>query len=295
MSDYFFHILIQACITSTLAVSLNLLAGYGGLVSLGQLSFFAIGAYSAALVAPASSIGYALALPVAVAVAALGAIAQSSMTANLRDDEFAIATFAMHSVFWMLLMNWVDLTRGPMGIPGVPPFQAFGYSFEGPAAFLPIAVTLLTLSLFIIWQLSRHPFGMALRMLRDAEDLAAGFGRDVKSLRRSVMVLAAVIAACAGVGYASYVEYINPATFSPMESTLLLAIVIVGGLGTFWGPVIGASILTFVPEALRFVGFPTAQAANIRQIVLGLLLIAIVLRTRIVKHQSLFQKGGELP
>jgi branched-chain amino acid transport system permease protein len=295
MINYLCHILVQACITSSLAVSLNLLAGYCGLVSLGQLVFFAIGAYSAALIAPATSFGYALAFPAAFILATLGAILQASATANLQEDEYAIATFAMQAIFWMLLMNWVSLTRGPMGIPGVPPIEIFGFAADGPVAFLPVALVLLGTSLAVTRRLTLGNFGMAMAMLRDDEALAIGFGRNVKLLKRSITVVAAVIAATAGICYASYVGYINPVTFSSMESTLLLAVVIVGGLGTFWGPVIGASIFTFLPEVFRFIGFPTPLAANVRQILLGLILIVVVFKTLIAKHQSLFKTSREQP
>jgi ABC-type branched-subunit amino acid transport system permease subunit len=292
MDDYLFHIMIQACVTSTLAVSLNLLAGYCGMISLGQLIFFAIGAYTAALLAPATSLGYFLVWPVGLSIAALTAVGQSSATVNLKDDEFAIATFAMHAVFWMLLLNWVDLTRGPMGIPNIPPFRIFGFSLDSPTRFLPISVFLLGAALLIVWRLSRSPFGTAMTMMRDDEQLAITFGRDTRKLRRAVTIVAAILAASAGVFHASYVGYIHPVSFSAMESTLLLAIVIVGGIRTLWGPVAGAFVLTGVPEALRFVGLPAAEAANLRQILLGLVLIAIIFRTRASKYRHLWRTAG---
>jgi branched-chain amino acid transport system permease protein len=288
MTDYFLHILIQGCLLSTLAVSLNLLAGYCGLVSLGQMTFYAIGAYAAALVASATPLGYALAWPTALIVSGLLAAAQAAITSDLKDDEFAIVTFAMHSVFWMVLLNWVDVTRGPSGISGIPPIQLFGFAFDQPSRFFYLAATLLAVSLFIVRQLLRRPFGMLMKMVRDDEELAVGYGRDVAALRRSVWVVAAIIASSAGVLQASYVGYVHPASFSSMESTLLLAIVIIGGLGTFWGPVIGAFTITAVPEALRFIGFPAAQAANIRQIMLALVLVLIIFRASILRRRGVF-------
>ncbi len=288
MTDYLLHILIQGCLLSTLAVSLNLLAGYCGLVSLGQMTFYAIGAYAAALIASATPLGYAVVWPTALIGAGLLAAAQATATSDLKDDEFAIVTFAMHAVFWMLLMNWVDITRGPLGIPNVPAIQLFGFPFDEPSRFFPLAVILLAVSLFIVWQLHRRPFGMLMKMVRDDEELAEGYGRDVKALRRSVWVIAAIIASSAGILQASYVGYVHPVSFSSMESTLLLAVVIIGGPGTLWGPVIGAFIITVVPEALRFIGFPAAQAANIRQILLGLVLVIVVFRVSISRRRSLF-------
>jgi branched-chain amino acid transport system permease protein len=100
------------------------------------------------------------------------------------------------------------------------------------------------------------------------------------------------MAAMAGILQAAYVGYVHPVSFSSMESTLLLAIVILGGIGSFWGPVIGAFTLTVLPEVLRFLGLPTAQAANIRQIILGLILVVVVFHVRVMKQRSLFREAG---
>jgi branched-chain amino acid transport system permease protein len=273
MSNYLLHITIEACVLSTLAVSLNFMAGYCRLVPLGQLTFYAIGSYSAALLAAATPLGYALAIPAALCVAGCVAVVESAATARLKNDEFAIATFAMHIAFWTLLMNWRGLTRGPLGIGDIPPLTLGGYSFDDPPKLVLFAVVLLAVSLLVIFRLKHRPFGFLMRMVRDDEELARNFGRDVIRLRTSVWIVAALIAAMAGLLQASYVGYINPVSFSSMESTVLLAVVILGGVGTFWGPVIGAFVMTCIPEALRFIGLPTAQAANIRQILLGIVLI----------------------
>jgi branched-chain amino acid transport system permease protein len=257
------------------------------MVSLGQMTFYAVGAYAAALVGTESALGYAVVWPLALGISAILALAQSTVTASLREDEFAIATFAMHAVFWMLLMNWVSFTRGPLGIANVPPMRFLGLAFDEPSTFFPLAATLLGTTQLVIWWLRRRPFGMMMRLVRDNEALAANYGRDVKALRRSVWLVAALIAAAAGVLQASYVGYVNPISFSAMESTMLLAVVILGGMGTFWGPVIGAFVVTVVPEVLRFIGFPTTEAANIRQILLGLILILAMFRMHSKRPETL--------
>jgi branched-chain amino acid transport system permease protein len=285
MSDYVLHVLGQGCLMATLAVSLNLLAGYCGLVSLGQMTFYAVGAYAAAMLTSATPFGYAAVLPVALIVVGMIALAQAWATSNLKDDEFAIATFAMHALFWMLLMNWVDVTKGPLGISNIPPIQVFGYGFDRPSRFVVLPVLLLVMSLWVVWQLGRQPFGKLTRMVRDDEELAETFGRNVKALRRSVWLVAAIMACCAGVLQASYQGYVHPISFSSMESALLLAVVIIGGPGRFWGPLIGAFVITCVPEGLRFVGFPVAQAANIRQILLGSVLVAVIFRVSFTRQR----------
>jgi branched-chain amino acid transport system permease protein len=278
MSSYVLHVLAESCILSAVAVSLNLLAGYSGLVSLGQLTFYGIGAYSAALVASNPSLGYPLAWVIALGVSSGLAYLQCALTVKLKDDEFAIATFAMHVVFWIVLMNCVSITRGPLGISNIPSIRLFSIRFDDPGSFCFLAAGLLILAQLVIWRLRSAPFGLRMKMMRDSEDLAENYGRDVWQFRRSVWIVAALIAAAAGLLQASYISYVNPVSFSGMESTVLLAVVILGGLGTFWGPVFGAFIVTIVPELLRFVGFPTAQAANIRQILLGGILVIAMFR-----------------
>jgi branched-chain amino acid transport system permease protein len=292
MKEYLFHILVQVCLTSTLAVSLNLLAGYCGLVSLGQLSFFAIGAYLAALLAPATFLGYVAVWPAVLLLAGMAALAQAQMTARLKLDEFAVATFALQVIVWLILMNWVYVTRGPMGIAGIPPMTILGMELIGPTKFFPIALILLATSLVVVRRLRDRPFGFAMSLVKDDEDLAVGFGRDAVAVRRSATIVASLIAASAGVCYASYAGYIHPSSFSSMESALLLAIVIVGGVGTFWGPVIGSLIIVCLPEGLRFVGLPASEAAHGTQIILGCVLILAIFwmrRPRGLRSYALFR------
>jgi branched-chain amino acid transport system permease protein len=285
MSEYIVHILIQICITSALAVSVNLLAGYCGLVSFGQLVFFGIGAYSAALLA---SHGYTVVWAVALLLASGGAMLQAWGTAGLKRDDFALATFALNAIFWMILQNWVGLTRGPMGVAGIPSIELFGLAFAGPLTFWIIALSLLVTCFVVAHRLVTRPFGMAMRMMRDDEELAESFGRNTWRLRRDTMVVASVMAAAAGVCQASYVGFVYPGSFSPMESTLLLATVIVGGLGRFWSPLIGACIVVCFPEVLRLIGLGSAHTANIRQILMSTILILAILQNRILHRRSLF-------
>src|ERR1700679_3994904 len=274
MNAYLAHIAVEVCILSMLAISLNLMAGYSGLMSLGQMTFYAIGAYAAALLAPASGLGYVIVLPVAIFLAMALAFMESAVTIRLKEDEFAIATFAMHIAFWTLLMNWTALTKGPLGISGIPPITIFNITLDDPTKFVFLAVVSLIAMQLLVARIIHRPFGVLMRMVRDDEELARNCGRNTRRFRTSVWVASAAMAAAAGVLQAAYIGYVNPSSFSSMESTILLAIVILGGAGTYWGPVVGAVIIVCVPEGLRFLGLPTPQADNIRQILLGGVLIA---------------------
>jgi branched-chain amino acid transport system permease protein len=206
------------------------------------------------------------------------ALVMSILTKSLREDEFAVATFSIHSALWIVLLNWTGLTRGPLGIANVPPLSLFGHSIDGPAGYAVGGVVLVGLAQAFVWRLRRRPIGFLMRLVRDDELLAEAFGRDVGLLRHVVWVTAATAAAVAGLFQAAYFGYVSPISFTALESTMLLAVVLLGGLGTFWGPVIGAIVMTAVPELLRFVGLPTSQAANIRQVLFGVVLVVVVFR-----------------
>ncbi len=195
MDAYLFHLVVEACILSMLAASLNFMAGYGRLVSLGQMTFYAIGAYSIAILVPATQLGYFLAVPAGILFAVLVAVIAAIGTARLKNDEFAIATFALQIAFWTLLMNWQSLTDGPLGIGNIPPISIGAIALDTPISFLPVAIALLIVVLMLVFRTTRRPFGFLLHMFRDDEALAQNCGRAPRTVRLALWTLSALIAA----------------------------------------------------------------------------------------------------
>ena len=169
--------------------------------------------------------------------------------------------------------NWVALTGGPLGLPGIPRPDFFGLTVKSHGGFLVLTWLCAAAVLVVCWRLARAPFGRVLRALREDEVFAAALGKDVASFKVRVFALGAAMAAVGGCLYAYYITFIDPTSFTVMESIFIISIVIVGGAGSLRGAALGAAVLVIMPEALRFVGLPSSVAANLRQIFYGLMLI----------------------
>jgi branched-chain amino acid transport system permease protein len=274
--NYLIHILIMICIYAVLAQSLNLVVGYGGMLSLCHAAFYGLGAYVSTLLMMQAHWPFLLSLLAAVVVVGIVAWLVSIPATRLHGDFFVLATLGFQMIVFALLYNWVDLTRGPYGIPGVPRPSAFGYSISSPAAFLPLAIVVAVLCCGIIWLLVSSPFGRTLQAVREDEIAAASLGKDVIAFKRSAIAWAGAIAAVPGVLFATYSSYIDPTSFTIEESIFILCILIIGGAGSFKGPIVGAVVLVLLPEALRFLSVPDSIAANSRQMLYGLALILMM-------------------
>jgi branched-chain amino acid transport system permease protein len=253
--DYVLHILILVGLYSVLGMSLNLLAGYSGLLSICHAAFYGIGAYATALLALKLQLPWLITVPLSAACTGLIAWAIGKIALRFRDDLFVIVTFSFQVIIYGLMLNWTSLTQGPMGLPGIPQ----------PSAFV------------ILWRLVKSPYGRCLKGIREDEIYVASVGKSTAEFKTSAFVVAAVLAGLCGSFYAGYISFIDPSSFTVSESIFILAIVIVGGAGSLWGPIVGAVVLVLLPELLRFLELPSSVAANIRQILYGSLLVAFML------------------
>lgn len=275
--DYVLHVLTIACIYGVLATSLNLVAGYTGMLSLAQAAFYGIGAYASALVSVSLGVPFLLGMLIGAGVAGVLSLAVSLPAARLRDDFFAIATFGFQFIVWNLLNNWTLLTRGPMGIPGIPRPTIFGHTFGSPMFFLILSAGLLLVIYLISFRVVRSPFGRLLMAIREDEALVQMLGKSPVLFKAKVFALSATMAGTAGAVYAHYFTYISPSSFTVMESILILSMVIIGGAGSMRGPLVGAVVLVALPEVLRFFGMPSNVASTLRQVIYGGALVAIAL------------------
>lgn len=271
------HILILIGIYVILAESLNLIAGYAGLLSIAHAAFYGVGAYAVALLALRFAAPVWLTVPAALlAAGALGLIV-AWPGLRVRDDYFVIATFAFQIIVFSVMNNWVGLTGGPLGLPGIPRPELFGWVVNEHWEFLVVVAVAAGATVFICWRLVRSPFGRVLRAIREDEVFAAAVGKNVARFKSTIFVVGGAMAAVGGCLYAYYITFIDPTSFTVMESIFIISIVIVGGAGSLRGAALGAVVLVVLPEALRFVGLPNAVAANLRQIFYGLLLILFMM------------------
>lgn len=275
--NYLLHILILINIYAVLAVSLNLLAGYTGLLSICQAAFYGVGAYCTALIS--LKLGWPWLATVIAGMAIAGVIAAlvGASFLRFRDDYFVIATFIFQVIIYSVMQNWIELTHGPQGLSRIPKPVILGWYVYTQWEFLIVSFLFSGFSFLVVHRLVNAPYGRTLRAIREDEVFAQSLGKNVAGYKLSAFVVGAMLAATGGSLYASYITYIDPSSFTVLESIFILAIVIIGGAGNVWGSVVGAAFLVAMPEALRFMGMPPSVAANVRQILYGLLLVVCMM------------------
>ncbi len=275
--EYLLHILILIGIYVILAESLNLIVGYTGLLSIAHAAFYGVGAYVAALMALKLGSPFVINIICAVIISGLlgGLVGIPSL--RIKDHYFVIATFAFQVIAFSILNNWVSFTGGPMGLPGIPKPVIFGWVVSSHLEFLLLVGFLATIVFLICRRIINSPFGRVLTAIREDEVFALAAGKNVAAYKVLIFVIGSGMAAIAGALYAHYISFIDPTSFTVVESIFIISIVIIGGAGSLWGPVVGAVLLVMLPEVLRFVGIPSSVAANMRQILYGGLLVAFMM------------------
>ncbi|MBN2561525.1 MAG: branched-chain amino acid ABC transporter permease [Phycisphaerae bacterium] len=275
--EYVLHIMVFAGIYIILAASLDLLAGHTGLLSIAHAAFYGLGAYTSALLTVKAGAPFLLGVLGGMFVAALLSLLVSLPSLRLLDDYFVIATFAFQVILFSIFNNWNELTGGPTGIPGIPQPAIFGLAITSHGGFLAAVGLCAAVAYGVVWQLSSGPFGRVLHAIREDEVFAKSLGKNTVLVKIVAFAVSSALAALAGSLYAHYISYIDPTSFTVMESILIISMVIIGGAGSLWGPLIGALVLVSLPELLRFVGLPNSVAANLRQIIYGGLLVVMMM------------------
>jgi branched-chain amino acid transport system permease protein len=265
---------VLVAIYVVLASSLNVVVGHGGLLSLCHAGFYAVGAYASALMA--LRLGWSF--PLSAGFGALLAAAVAGLVAlpllKLKGDYFILGSLAFQVIIVDIIHNADAITNGALGLSGIPRPRFFGATLTSPAQYAAGYAVLAAACVVLLHYFTRSAFGKALNAVRDDDVAAIALGKDVRSIQLRAFALSAAAAGLAGAMYAHYVTYIDASSFTFTESVYILSLVVVGGVATTLGPMIGAVMLVLAPELLRFVGFSTNADANIRQLLYGALLIA---------------------
>lgn len=277
--NYLLHILIMVNIYAVLALSLNLLVGYAGLLSICHAAFYGIGAYAGTLLMVDVGLGFWPAMLLAVVVTVLLSFTISVPALRLSGDYFVLASLGFQVIVFAVLYNWTGLTRGPYGISGIPQPSFWGLEISSPMAYFYFTGAIALLCIGLVHLIGRSPFGRVLKAIREDEMATSALGKNISRFKITAFAIAAGFAAVPGVLFAGYTRYIDPTSFTIMESIFILSIIIIGGTGNTVGPLLGTLLLLFLPEALRFLGMPDAVAANMRRVIYGLVII-IMLRFR---------------
>jgi ABC-type branched-subunit amino acid transport system permease subunit len=258
-----------AVLQAILAVSLNLVLGYGGLIALGHMGFYAIGAYATALLVLHLGAPFLVTLPLSGALAAAIAWLVARPILRLRGHYFAMAMVAFSEVVRLIAYNWDSVTRGASGLPGIARPSLFGWTAITNRDNYYVALVLLVLAVLGVQRFLRSPLGVSLVAARDDDRAASSVGINVARVRTRALAFAAFMAGAAGAFYAHYTTFVSVEPFLFNHMIEVLAMVAIGGIGTMAGPIVGAVVLTLLPEALR-------DLAAFRMVLYGILIILVI-------------------
>jgi len=269
---YLINVAIMSCVYIMLSLSTNFITGYMGILNMGQAAFFGIGAYTAAILATRLQLNFIFTFFFAMIVSAIFGILLGLPTLRLSGRYLAVVTMAFCEICRTLEINLKWLTRGPMGITGIPAPKLFGFELDtgNKSAQFYFAVILILLIIFCIVSITNSRVGRAINAIKDDEIAASAMGINTFFYKVLTFSVASVIAGTAGAFYAHFIGFIDPSSFSFDQSSLILSMTVIGGLGNVWGSILGAAALISLPEILR-------PLMEVRQILYGIVLVLMML------------------
>jgi branched-chain amino acid transport system permease protein len=273
--NFFWNILILINIYGLLCLGNNFTIGYSGLLNLACAAVFAIGSYSVALLMTELNANFLMALLMAVIVSAVFSLIVGIGTMRYKRTSFALASLACQILVLSTMRN-MEWTRGTLGIHGIPAPSIGGVTFEEAPDFWMLSTVFLGIGLALSSVLQRSRWALTLQAVRDDEVSAISLGKNAGLLRIQAFVVSSIFIGVAGALFATYIQYIDPSSFSLDESIFLLLALVCGGTCNTVGPLVGAVFAIVLPEWLRFLDVPAAYAAGIRNIVFGIIVIALM-------------------
>ncbi len=250
-NDYIFRVIIAVIINIPLALSQNLITGFSGQLTLGQAAFYGIGAYTSALLVLRLGVPWPIALLIAGLVACVFGILLSFPTLRVGSDYLTLMTIGFSQIFYIVALNWTDMTRGPMGIPGVPAPQIGPFVFNSLPSlyFLYLAIT--ALSYLFMHRLTHSHVGRAFIAIRENEIAAAAMGINVANYKVMAFAFGSFWAGIAGSMLAHFLNFVGPQSFNLDQSILHMQMAILGGLGSLPGSILGAGLLVSLPQLFK--------------------------------------------
>ena len=283
-----------------LALGLNIVVGFAGLLDLGYIAFYAVGAYTYALLASPQfglHLPFWMILPIGAAVAAFFGVILGAPTLKLRGDYLAIVTLGFGEIIRVFLNNMsrpVNITNGPQGITGIDPFAFGGFRFSTPIMYYYVLLAVALAIIVVNLRLQNSRIGRAWEAIREDEIAARAMGIDTRNLKLLAFAMGASFGGIAGGMFSAIQGFISPESFVLVESIMVVSMVVLGGMGNIWGVILGALLLSFVPEILRWTVTPVQEALFgrmvvepevIRMLLFGLALVLVML----------FRPAGLLP
>jgi len=283
VTDYMLHIAILVYLYMILALGLNIVPGFNGLLDLGYVGFYGIGAYTSGLLTYHFGLSYWVIIPLAFINGAIWGILLGAPTLRLTGDYFAIVTFGFSELVVLLLTNEIWLTRGPLGLPGIDvvsiDLTLFGgpkWEFVGELPYYYLAIVMVLMTVFVMYRIQDSRLGRAWFAIRDDEVAAVSCGINLLAYKVIAFAISAAFGAMGGSFFARWVTFLSPDMFKFWESFLILCMIVLGGMGNIWGVMIGALVLVSLSEVLRellpLIGLPV----EVRFLAFGLIMVLMM-------------------
>jgi len=268
--NYIIHIVINCFIYITLSLSLNLILGWSGQFSLGHVAFYGMGAYFTALLMLRAGMNFWLSAIISAVGVGIFSWILCWPTLKLRGDYLAVVTLGMGEVFRLVCNNWTPVTRGSRGLPNIPKPELFGFVFRSKISYYYLGLVMFLLALIFLSRLNTSGYGLALKTIREDDVAASSIGIYPVKFKLSSFVTGCVIASFVGSFYAVYLGFISPSSFQFTESMSMMAMVVLGGMGSIPGVIIGGTVLTALPEMLR-------SLSEYRLVIYGALMVLMMI------------------
>lgn len=267
---YLIRIATTSLLYVTLALGLNIVTGYMGQTSFGTAAFWGIGAYTAAIMSTRFGLGSGLGFVLAIVLAGLVSLLLGACVLKLKGYYMTIVTLGFCEIIRLVELNWMSLTRGPLGIMNIPKLSFFGIRLTSNVAIYYVILAIVVVVTYVVHRLMNSRFGLAITSIRDDEIATASMGINVVRQKIYAFVIYGMICGLAGAFYAHFMSYIDPTMFRTTASTEIVIMVIFGGLGSIPGTFLGAIVLTVLSEALR-------DLMEYRMLIYGLLLVFMMI------------------
>ena len=282
-SNYTMRIIIYIGLYVVLALGLNVVMGFTGLLNIGHAAFYAVGAYSTAILMVEYGMSFWLTIPVGMFFGVLLGILLGFPTLRVRDDYLAIVTLGFGQIVYIVANNWMGLTRGPRGIPGIPAprleFSDYQIVIESYPAYYYLILLFVFITICACVRIKDSRVGLAWTAIREDEDVAAVMGINLVYYKTMAFGFSAAVGALAGSFFAVFQSFVSPNSFTILESVIIITIPILGGLGSIPGTIIGAIVMIGGPEFFR-------AASEYRMVIMGAFMVVMM----IVRPQGLFGK-----
>ena len=282
-TQYVVHVVILILLYMILALGLNIVPGFNGLLDLGYVGFYGIGAYTSGLLTYHFGMSYWLIIPLAAINGAIWGVLLGAPTLRLTGDYFAIVTFGFSELVVLVLTNEIWLTRGPLGLPGIDPpsidltwLGGPKWEFIGETPYYYLILAMVVLTVFVMKRIQDSRLGRAWLAIRDDEHAAVACGVSLLNYKVIAFAISASFGAMGGSFFARWVTFLSPDMFKFWESFLVLCMIVLGGLGNIWGVMVGAAALVGLGEFLREILPALGLPAEVRFLAYGLILVLVM-------------------